>query len=36
MQDSYETIAAAARPEGEVEDRKSRFIAQLAHVASER
>lgn len=36
MRESYETIAADARPEGEVEDRKSRFIAQLAHVGSER
>ena len=36
MTESYQTIAASAFPEGEFEDRKSRFIAQLAHVESER
>ncbi|MGI6755636.1 MAG: IMPACT family protein [Atopobiaceae bacterium] len=33
---SYDTIDPAARPEAEIEEKKSRFIAQLAHVESER
>lgn len=35
-QDSYQTIAAGAEASAEVVDRKSRFIATLGHVTSER
>ena len=35
MLESYITVRAGEEPEGEVTDRKSRFIAQLAHVETE-
>ena len=33
--ESYITVRAGEKPEGEITDRKSRFIAQLAHVETE-
>lgn len=36
MRESFDTIAAGVVATGEVEDRKSRFVARLAHVEGER